>query len=162
MQNIYPIHGKSIPRNKTARLLASLSIILYGASIHAQNFAIDWYAIGGGGGASTGGAYQVSGTIGQPDAGAMSGGNYLLVGGFWSIISVVQNPTGPLLSIRLTATNTVVVSWPSPSTGFVLMANGDSSSHNWVQVAQTPSDDGTTKRVVLPSRPGNLLLRLQK
>jgi hypothetical protein len=129
---------------------------------HAQSFSIDWYTIDGGGGTSTGGAYQLSGTIGQSDAGAMSGGNYSLTGGFWSIISVVQNPPGPLLSIRLTATNTVVISWPSPSTGFVLMANGDSSSHNWVQVAQTPIDDGTTKRVVLPSRPGNLLLRLQK
>jgi len=52
------------------------------ASARAQNFSIDWFTIDGGGGTSTG-AYSVSGTIGQSDAGTMSGGNYSLVGGFW-------------------------------------------------------------------------------
>ena len=43
--------------------------------------SVDWYKIAGGGGTSTGGTYQVSGTIGQPDAsGAMTGGNYSLTG----------------------------------------------------------------------------------
>ena len=61
---------------------------IYGAS--AQQYSIDWYKVSGGGGTSTGGTYQVSGTIGQPDAsGALSGGNYSLTGGFWSLISVV-------------------------------------------------------------------------
>ena len=36
------------------------------------NYSIDWYTIDGGG-TSTGGVYSASGTIGQPDAGAMSG-----------------------------------------------------------------------------------------
>ena len=55
-----------------------------------QSYSIDWYKIAGGGGTSTGATYQVSGTIGQPDAGgAMSGGNYSLTGGFWSLIAVV-------------------------------------------------------------------------
>jgi hypothetical protein len=36
-----------------------------------------------GGGSSTGGVYSLSGTTGQPDAGAMSGGVYTLSGGFW-------------------------------------------------------------------------------
>ena len=31
----------------------------------AQSYSIDWYKIAGGGGTSTGGTYQVSGTIGQ-------------------------------------------------------------------------------------------------
>jgi hypothetical protein len=42
------------------------------------------------------------------------------------------------------------------------MANRDSSSHNWVQVAQTPSDDGVTKRVVVPSWPGNLFFLVEQ
>ena len=37
----------------------------------------------GGGGTSTGGVYSVSGTIGQPDAGLLTGGSYTLAGGFW-------------------------------------------------------------------------------
>ena len=38
-----------------------------------QSYSIDWSTIDGGGGTSTGGVYTVSGTIGQPDAGTMSG-----------------------------------------------------------------------------------------
>lgn len=45
---------------------------------------IDWYTIDGGGGTSTGGGFELSGTIGQPDAGPeMSGGGFTLTGGFW-------------------------------------------------------------------------------
>ena len=44
-----------------------------------------WSADGGGGGASGGsGSYDLNGTIGQPDAGAMSGTGYQLAGGYWS------------------------------------------------------------------------------
>src|ERR1039457_4663640 len=58
-----------------------------------QSYSIDWFKVSGGGGTSTNGQYSVSGTIGQPDAsGAMSGGNYSLTGGFWSLINVVQTP----------------------------------------------------------------------
>jgi len=48
----------------------------------AQNYAIDWWTIDGGGGTSTGGVYSVTGTIGQPDAGstAMTGGAYSVTG----------------------------------------------------------------------------------
>ncbi|MBC8094301.1 MAG: hypothetical protein H7Y43_00685, partial [Akkermansiaceae bacterium] len=68
----------------------SLGILLaWVATADAQPFAIDWHTIDGGGGTSTGGVYSVSGTIGQPDAGRMSGGNYSIDGGFWGIIAVV-------------------------------------------------------------------------
>jgi hypothetical protein len=39
---------------------------------YAQNYSIAWYKIAGGGGASTAGFYSISGTLGQPDAGAMA------------------------------------------------------------------------------------------
>ena len=32
---------------------------------------------------SSGGAYELSGTVGQPDAGRHSGGNFAVTGGFW-------------------------------------------------------------------------------
>jgi hypothetical protein len=85
----------------------------------AQNFAIDWFTIDGGGGTSTGGVYSVSGTIGQPDAGTMSGGTYSLVGGFWGIVSAVQTAGAPLLSIEQQP-GAVRVYWPQPAAGFVL------------------------------------------
>ena len=88
-----------------------------------QSYSIDWYRVSGGGGTSTGGVYSVSGTIGQYDAsGAMTGGNYSVTGGFWSLFAV-QTPGAPVLTIKLTTTNTAMVSWPSPSAGWNLQAN---------------------------------------
>src|SRR4051812_27068322 len=83
----------------------------------AQSYSIDWFTIDGGGGISTGGVYSVSGTIGQPDAGKMSGGNYTLDGGFWGIFAAVQMPGAPLLRVAHTITNTVLVAWPSSVSG---------------------------------------------
>ena len=42
-----------------------------------------WTADGGGATFSNAGSYSLGGTIGQPDAGTSSGGNYTLAGGFW-------------------------------------------------------------------------------
>jgi hypothetical protein len=45
---------------------------------------LSWNTIDGGGTTySTGGPFGLGGTIGQPDAGAMSGGSFGLTGGFW-------------------------------------------------------------------------------
>src|ERR1700722_11433283 len=85
----------------------------------AQSYTIDWYKIAGGGGLSTGGTYQVNGTIGQPDAsanGAMTGGAYSLTGGFWAIISVVQSAGVPNLVIVPNGANSVKVLWPDTGT----------------------------------------------
>jgi len=49
---------------------------------------LSWRTIDGGGGTSSGGAYILRGTIGQPDAAYSAGGPYELLGGFW--------PGGPL------------------------------------------------------------------
>lgn len=52
-----------------------------------EPFEIDWYTIDGGGEMfSTGGDFELSGTIGQPDANVvvMTGGDFELLGGFWA------------------------------------------------------------------------------
>jgi hypothetical protein len=46
-------------------------------------YAVNWWSVDNGGGTSLGGAYVLSGTIGQPDVGILSGGSYTLKGGFW-------------------------------------------------------------------------------
>jgi hypothetical protein len=48
------------------------------------DYQIVWSTIDSGGGVSSGGQYIIRGTIGQPDAGYSEGGNYELLGGFWS------------------------------------------------------------------------------
>ena len=137
-------------------------IILHSAFIlraQGQSYSIDWYKIAGGGGASAGGTYAVSGTIGQPDAGvAMNGGVYSLTGGFWSLISVVQTAGAPTLSITRSG-NTVTISWPYPSTGWTLHQNSDLTTANW-----SPSggiaNDGTNNFITLTSPTGKLFFRL--
>ena len=67
------------------RTLMTLLILSVGAVV-AQDYDIDWHTVDGGGEMwSTGGDYELSGTIGQPDAGGMSGGPYTLTGGFWAV-----------------------------------------------------------------------------
>jgi len=138
-------------------------LLLLPVAGHTQSYSIDWFTVDGGGGTSTGGVYSVSGTIGQPDAGAtMSGGNYSVDGGFWSFAAVVQTPGAPLLSIRVTAPNTVVVSWPSPSTGFLLQTNNNLVTGNWNNYDGTVGDNGTVKSVTNSPPAGNLFFRLKK
>lgn len=74
-----------------AAAIAITSVLGTGSSAFAMSggdYDLSWSTIDGGGGTSTGGRYIVSGTISQPDAGEMAGGQYELLGGFW--------PGGPL------------------------------------------------------------------
>jgi hypothetical protein len=147
--------------------ILSTTILLFAVMLclpgRGQSYSIDWFTIDGGGGASTGGVYSVSGTIGQPDAGMMSGGNYTLQGGFWGILAVVQTPGAPLLSIFRTTTNTLAVSWPSPSTGWTLQQNTNQiTSVNWSNVGSGIIDDGTTRSLIVNPPAGTRFYRLQK
>ena len=76
---------------RTTRLLLILAIAGATAAI-AQDFEITRSTIDGGGpgapGRSTGGDFELSGTIGQPDAGVLSGGEFELSGGFWFPLSL--------------------------------------------------------------------------
>ena len=111
--------------------LAGLAVCLCGAPLFAQQYSIDWYKIAGGGGTSTGGTYQVSGTIGQPDASAaMNGGQYSVTGGFWSLIQVVQTPGAPTLIITHLG-NQAIVSWDPSATGWTLQTNANLSTGTW-------------------------------
>ncbi len=62
-----------------------------------SDYSIDWYTIDGGGATfSIGGSYSLGGSIGQPDAGSLSGGSYQLNGGFWGGASINYNIYLPL------------------------------------------------------------------
>src|SRR5262245_47702549 len=66
-------------------LLAAAAVVS-SAGVLASTYDMAWYTIDGGGGTSIGGAFDFSGTIGQPDAQqptTMSGGSFELAGGYW-------------------------------------------------------------------------------
>ncbi len=139
-----------------------VAVLMTALAACAQSYSVDWYSIDGGGGTSTGGVYSVAGTIGQPDAGHMSGGNYSLDSGFWGIIAAVQTPGAPFLSVSRTATNTVLVSWPYPSTGFGLQQNGAVSATGWAGVTNAPVQVGERWQVIVQPPAGNRFYRLLK
>ena len=156
--------ARGLAHSKTWRsFVVSLVFLVAAITAYAQSYSIAWSTIDGGGGTSTGGVFTVSGTIGQPDAGGpMTGGNFSLTGGFWALYAV-PTPGAPTLNIVNTRTNAVIVSWPSPSTGWTLQQNTNSvSSVNWSNVVTTPTDDGTTKTVIVNPPTGNRFYRLWK
>jgi len=75
------------------KMICLLLIVLIFAPAVCADYSIVWHTIDGGGGTSSGGTYQLTGTIGQPDAGYHGGGGYELLGGFWT--------GGPLCIVNL-------------------------------------------------------------
>jgi hypothetical protein len=156
--------ARGLAQSKTFRFRSVLAlfcvILLFSVSgVHAQPYSIDTYKIAGGGGTSSGGNYSVTGTIGQPEAGAaMSGGNYSVTGGFWSLISVVPTPGAPTLTITHSG-NSVKISWPYPSTGWTLQQNSDLSTANWTTSGGI-ANDGTNNFITITSPSGNVFFRL--
>lgn len=78
-------------RNRNS-LIALFSTLAFVATASAQSFDLSWHSIDGGGSFGLGGDYQLAGTIGQPDAGAvLTGGQYSVRGGFLAYV----HPTPP-------------------------------------------------------------------
>ena len=133
--------------------------------VQGQSYTIDWYKISGGGGTSIGGVYSVSGTIGQPDAsGAMSGGQYSVTGGFWSLINVVQMPGVPNLVIVPNGANSVKLLWPDPATNtYTLQQNANLAAVNgWTTSGYSINPANGTNSVTVTPSIGNLFFRLAK
>jgi hypothetical protein len=55
--------------------------------------------------------------------------------------------------------NSNLLSWPSPSTGFVLQTNGNLSTSNWGNYG-AGVNDGTNQTVTVPSSTSRLFFRL--
>ena len=69
----------------------------------------------------------------------------------------------PSITVARTTTNTVVISWPSPSTDFVLQQNTNGlSSMNWSNVTAGIQNDGTNKTLVVNPSSGSRFYRLFK
>ena len=138
--------------------VSMITLLLAATATHAQTYSIDWHTIDGGGGTSTGGVYQISGTIGQPDAGpTMSGGNFSVSGGFWALPTAVQVTGAPTLTIAVASPGQASISWTPNTSGFVLQETLSLSPTNW-----TNSPSGTTNPIVVPATLPTKFYRLFK
>ena len=140
-----------------------LSALLSGGFSSAQQFSISWYTIDGGGGRGQSGSFAITGTAGQPDATyyTSSSSSFSITCGFWSIFAV-QTPGAPALKIRLTETNTAVVSWPLSSMGYTLQQNSTLLTVDWVAPNEAIQNDGSTKYIIVAPPAGNRYYRLVK
>ena len=151
----------NISQKKRGGLWVAASMLaVFAAGAVAQPFSTDWFKVAGGGGSmSIGGVYSLSGTIGQPDAGAMSGGNYSLIGGFWGAVIPVQTPGGPVLFIANLQNGSVKVSWPTNTPGFALQI---ATVLNPMPVAWTNAPSAYTNGAIIPASPQTRYFRLFK
>ncbi len=82
------------------RILFAIGVLVCGLLGYGvaprDTYELDWCTLDGGGQMwCAGGEYEMSGTIGQPDAGtALTGGDFRLVGGFWAFASASTPPAG--------------------------------------------------------------------
>ncbi|UCC28757.1 MAG: hypothetical protein JSU86_11205, partial [Phycisphaerales bacterium] len=84
---------QSVRRTLHVTVLAAL---VFAAPVLAQPYEVTWYTIDGGGVMFTGnGTYEVGGTIGQTDAGTLSGPSYTVTGGFWAVAMMCPKATTP-------------------------------------------------------------------
>ena len=99
------------------------------------SYTIDWHKIAGGGGTSSNASYQVTGTIGQPDAsGALTGGGFSLAGGYLEAIAPIQStyaagPGGTIAGmgsqwLNYGSSGNPVTAVPSPGYHFVSWSDG--------------------------------------
>jgi hypothetical protein len=78
------------------------------------------------------------------------------------LFNVPALPVLPSLTIERTTTNTVVVSWPSTATGFVLQQNTNgASSVNWSNLTVGIQTVGTNKTLIVTPSSGSGFYRLK-
>jgi hypothetical protein len=143
-------------------LTLNLAIFLVASSAASQPFDLSWFALGGGGTASGGGSFTLSGTIGQSATDTLAGGSYTLTGGFWSVAVAIQMPDAPLLQIRRVDAN-VVISWSAPPSAFSLEETTNlGAADSWKPNATPPKIDGADHAVTLPALPGERFFRLKR
>ncbi|MSU59447.1 MAG: hypothetical protein EXS35_14960 [Pedosphaera sp.] len=85
----------------------------------------------------------------------------LPLGGFSTFYRLTPTPHGPALRFELTGTNTAVISWPAPSTGYSLQRNAAIGANTWISVTNVPVEINSRKQVVLPFSTTNSFFRLK-
>lgn len=145
---------------------AGLSVVFSSEATHAQSGAsydLRRWTIDGGGADMSGGDLRLGGTIGQPDAGTLAAGSFVLRGGFWpggaaAPMATPTTATSPGTQTRTPTTNpsavtrtaTPIRSPTATRRGSVLPTASATQSGSATSPTATPSPTATT----LPSSSG--------
>jgi len=88
-------------------------------------------------------------------------GNDGYIGSWDSLLTFKVIPEIPPLAITR-SNNMVIVSWPSPSTGFTLQQNNQLNTTNWVTPMELVTDTGTNKFITVDPNISSRFYRLFK
>ena len=159
-QKNLPIIKHSTMNSSSTRFL--LLFVLSAGIGGAQTYSLNRSAVVNGGGQSAGGTYSLTGSIGQPDAGpALSGGNYALQGGFWSVVQVQQTLNAPFLRIVPNGAGSIQILWPN-NPGFVLQQTVNlTQTDGWSNANLPVTTLNGTNSVTIGTSAGSLFLRLK-
>lgn len=72
------------------------------------------------------------------------------------------NESGAVALSITRSNNAVVISWPSPSTGFNLQQNTNVNTTDWIGASETINDNGTTKFIIVNPPTASRFYRLFK
>ncbi len=124
--------------NRPGRLAAGF---VFAALCAGAQTNVAWQTTDGGGGTSTGGAFALEGTVGQPDGSeAMHGGVYDVQGGFWALVELVQTEGAPTLRIANISSVAVTLAWPvAGAEGYQLQRASRLAEPDWTTVSGSPS-----------------------
>ncbi len=90
----------------------------------------------------------------------MTGGNFSLTGGFWSLIAVVQTAGVPNLIIVPNGPNSVKVLWPDTGS-YALQQNANlAQADGWAASGYTVTTANGTNSITITPPAGNLFFRL--
>lgn len=142
----------------------SSTVVLAACCSHAATL-VDWFTLDAGGGAQDSANYTINSTIGQGDVGAVAGfsASYQSVTGFWAVENFGPASGRPALSIAANGLD-VIISWPSPSSGYVLEQTDslDVLPAAWSTTGALVADDGVLKSVTLPHLAAKRFYRLRR
>jgi hypothetical protein len=147
------------------------SEVSFAATARSTGFQVDGWTVDGGGGVSSGGGFEVAGTMSQPDPEPhLAAGCWSVDPGFWGEYAVLAEPGAPRLGIRLLGPVTVVVSF-TPSCGdwvlqfSLLSEDSDPTAIRWTDDSASgllPVGDELTRNFHIPSWGQHLFVRLRQ
>ena len=156
------VGSRKLPTIVSAAALGLLVLFATGTSVCAQTYQIAPGIISSGGGSSSGGPYNVVGTIGQPAQDQSAGGAYAVQSGFFATIVVLQVPGAPSVFLSFGG-QSLTLRWMETTSVYGIETADDLQNGGaWRAVTGTPVLTGGTNYVTLSVTRGMQFYRLKK
>lgn len=129
----------------------------------AESFVVGSSTIISGGGALSGGGYEMTAAVAIPQSDVgMSGGTYGVQGGFFGGYHALQQAGAPRLALTIPSAGVLRVIWPAAIPGWRLEQSTTLATGSWTDVLGAPQTSGTSQFVDVAASGRVLFVRLRK